>query len=80
MTVAKVYVTLKEDVLDPQGKAVKQSLEALGFRHLRDVRVGKFLELTFENLEPEVVREEARRMCERLLANPVIENYRVEVG
>jgi len=80
MTVAKVYVTLKEDVLDPQGKAVKQSLEALGFRHLRDVRVGKFLELTFENLEPEMVREEARRMCERLLANPVIENYRVEVG
>jgi len=80
MTVAKVYVTLKQSVLDPQGQAIKQSLDTLGFQHLRDVRLGKYLELKFEGLEPEAVRQEAERMCEKLLANPVIENYRVEVG
>ena len=80
MTVARVYVTLRESVLDPQGKAIKQSLESLGFQHIRDVRVGKYLELKFDDLAPEAVRREAERMCERLLANPVIENYWVEVG
>jgi len=79
MTVARVYVMLKESVLDPQGKAIRHSLESLGFQHLRDVRVGKYLELRFDDIEPEVAREEAERMCEKLLANPVIENYRVEI-
>ncbi len=80
MRVARVYVTLKESVLDPQGKAIRQSLEALGFQHLRDVRLGKYLELKFDDLDPEHVLQEAEQMCEKLLANPTIENYRVEVA
>ena len=77
--IAKIYITLKNGVLDPQGKAVKHSLETLGFKEVAEVRVGKYIELKLGN----IVREEAERhvkdMCEKLLANTVIESYRFEI-
>ena len=71
----RVYVTLKNGVLDPQGKAIHHALEGLGFGGVRDVRAGKLIEL---DLEPGVTEEEIEEMCRRLLANTVIENYRIE--
>ncbi|MDN4074858.1 MULTISPECIES: phosphoribosylformylglycinamidine synthase subunit PurS [Fictibacillus] len=74
----KVFVTLKESVLDPQGTAVKGSLHRMEYSEVQDVRIGKYLELTIdknvENLDKSV-----REMCEKLLSNPVIEDYRYEV-
>ena len=75
----KVFVTLKEGVLDPQGKAVQNSLHSLGFGAVRHVRVGKYLELRLDVAVREDAEQQARRMCEKLLANPVIEDYRFEI-
>lgn len=77
MVKVKVYVTLKEGVLDPQGKAVNNSLHKLGYEEVKDVRIGKYMELMVEdtvNLE-----ERVREMCDKILANPVIEDFRYEV-
>jgi phosphoribosylformylglycinamidine synthase len=74
----KVFVTLRESVLDPQGTAVKNSLHSLSYKEVEEVRIGKFLELTIAKTDRELdvlVKE----MCERLLANTVIEDYRYEV-
>jgi phosphoribosylformylglycinamidine synthase PurS subunit len=71
----RVYVTLKNGVLDPQGKAIHHALEGLGFEGVRDVRQGKLIEL---DLEEGVSDEDVEAMCRRLLANTVIENYRIE--
>jgi phosphoribosylformylglycinamidine synthase subunit PurS len=70
-----VHVTLKNGVLDPQGKAIRHALEGLGFAGVRDVRAGKLIEL---DLAENVADDEVEEMCRRLLANPVIENYRIE--
>jgi phosphoribosylformylglycinamidine synthase PurS subunit len=71
----RVYVTLKNGVLDPQGKAIHHALEGLGFRGINDVRAGKLIELdTAEG----VTEAELDEMCRKLLANTVIENYRIE--
>jgi phosphoribosylformylglycinamidine synthase len=71
----RVYVTLKNGVLDPQGKAIHHALEGLGFGGVRDVRQGKLIEL---DLDEGVRDEDIEAMCRRLLANTVIENYRIE--
>ena len=71
----RVYITLKNGVLDPQGKAIHHALEGLGFAGVNDVRQGKLIEL---DLEDGVADEEVEAMCRRLLANTVIENYRIE--
>ena len=71
----RVVVTLKPGVLDPQGRAVAQALSGLGFAGVENVRVGKLIELT---LAGEADTTEVNEMCRRLLANPVIENYRIE--
>jgi phosphoribosylformylglycinamidine synthase len=71
----RVYVTLKNGVLDPQGKAIHHALEGLGFTGVRDVRQGKLIEL---DLEDGVSEADVEAMCRRLLANTVIENYRIE--
>ena len=76
----KVFVTLKEGVLDPQGKAVQKSLHSLGFGAVQDVRVGKYLELRLDVAVAEDAEQQARRMCDKLLANPVIEDYRFEIA
>jgi len=79
MIKAKVSVTLKPSVLDPQGKTVKSALESLGFRGLQDVRMGKYIELELEGQDLSSARREVERMCQKLLANPVVETYHVEV-
>ncbi len=76
---ARVFVTPKKGILDPQGKAVEQALHALGFGEVADVRVGKYIELRLRDLGPEAADTRVRAMCERLLANDVIEDFRVEV-
>lgn len=76
----RVYVTLKADVLDPQGEAVQQALRALGFNAVHGVRVGKLIELELERGEPAQLQAQAEAMCERLLRNPIIEDYRYELS
>jgi phosphoribosylformylglycinamidine synthase subunit PurS len=76
---AKVYVMLKKGILDPQGKAVQQALQSLGYTGLNGVRVGKYLEINMQNRSKTVAEREVREMCERLLANTVIEEYRFEI-
>ncbi|CRK82424.1 phosphoribosylformylglycinamidine synthase subunit PurS [Neobacillus massiliamazoniensis] len=74
----KVYVTLRESVLDPQGKAVTHSLHALNYTEVTDVRIGKYMELTIEKSDRNI-NEIVEEMAAKLLTNPVIEDYRYEV-
>ncbi|MDX1580897.1 MAG: phosphoribosylformylglycinamidine synthase subunit PurS [Alphaproteobacteria bacterium] len=76
---ARVHVTLKTGVLDPQGKAIQHTLESLGFEGVEDVRQGKFIELELDEKDAEKAEESVREMCEKLLANTVIENYRIDI-
>jgi phosphoribosylformylglycinamidine synthase len=76
---AKVHVTLKEGVLDPQGKAIGNALAALGFTGIGDVRQGKFIELEIDETDPDAARAQIEKMCVQLLANMVIENYDIEL-
>lgn len=76
---AKVHVTLKNGVLDPQGKAVQHALAGLGFEGVEDVRQGKFIELELSETDPAKAEAQAEEMCKKLLANTVIENYAVEI-
>ncbi len=73
---AKIHVTLKPGVLDPQGKAVHHALNDLGFPEVREVQVGKYLEVKLEGLRQDEAESRVREMCEQLLANTVIESYR----
>lgn len=77
---AKVYVTLREGILDPQGKAVKDSLLSLGYDETGEVRIGKYIELNLNVEKYSVAEERLKEMCERLLANTVIEDYRYEIS
>ncbi|CUA80729.1 MULTISPECIES: phosphoribosylformylglycinamidine synthase subunit PurS [Anoxybacillus] len=74
----KVYVTLRENVLDPQGNAVKGALHSLNYREVQDVRIGKFMELIVEKSDRDIDAI-VKEMCEKLLANTVIEDYRYEI-
>ena len=76
---AKVHVTLKQGVLDPQGKAVQHALEQLGFDGVNDVRQGKFIELELSETDPKKAGREVEAMCQKLLANMVIEDFRVDI-
>ena len=77
---AKVYVNLKPGVLDPQGKAIHQSVELLGFSGISDIRQGKYFELALDNSLSEAdARESVARMAREVLSNPIIEDYRVEI-
>ena len=77
---AKVYVTLKSSVLDPQGKAIQHSVELLGFEQIADIRQGKYFEIALnEGLDESQARETAEKIARDVLANPVIEDYRVEI-
>jgi len=75
---AKVHVTLKNGVLDPQGKAVEHALGTLGFEGVGEVRIGKYIELEL-NDEADKTKENIENMCKQLLANTVIENFDVEI-
>ena len=76
---AKVYVTLKRGVLDPQGQAVQRTLVRLGFDEVASVRIGKFVELEVGGSDPAQARARLDEMCRRLVANTVIEDYRIEL-
>ena len=75
---ARVHITLKPGVLDPQGKAIRHALQGLGFSGVGDVRQGKYIEIELPDADPEDAKAQVRAMCERLLANTVIENYAIE--
>lgn len=77
--IAHIVITPKKSVLDPQGKAVAAGLHALGFSSVADVRVGKYIEVEVDAADAEAARQQLRAMCEKLLANTVIEEYRIEI-
>jgi len=76
---ARVYVTLKKSVFDPQGKAIHEALLSLGYAQVADVRQGKFFEIDLQGLDGDPARQVAEEVARKVLANPVIESYRVEI-
>jgi len=76
---ARVYITPKRDVLDPQGKAIEHSLHALGYKEAQDVHLGKFVELGLAGVDRQTAERRTDEMCRKLLANGVIEDYRFEI-
>ena len=77
---AKVYVTLRPSVLDPQGKAIKHSVGLLGYEGISDIRQGKYFEIALgSGLTEDDARNEATRMAREILSNPIIEDFRVEI-
>lgn len=77
---AKIHVTLKQGILDPQGKAIEHALDSLGFKHAANVRVGKYMELDLQETDKAKAESQVKAMCEKLLANTIIEEYRYELG
>jgi phosphoribosylformylglycinamidine synthase len=77
---ARVFVTLKSGVLDPQGQAVAKTLRRLGFDDVADVRIGKYVEISLGAADPAAAREQVTEMCRKLIANTVIEDFRVEIS
>jgi phosphoribosylformylglycinamidine synthase subunit PurS len=75
----RVQVMLRPDILDPQGKAIGNALAALGFAGIGEVRQGKLIELELSGTDPARTREQVEAMCKQLLANPVIEDYAIEI-
>ena len=75
----KIHITLKDGVLDPQGKAVGRALESLGFSGVTDVRQGKYIEIDVEETDISQARDNVDTMCRQLLANTVMENYNIEI-
>ena len=80
MYVAKVYVTLKPTVNDPQGRTIMEGLRSLGFDSVADVRAGKYLEIKVQETDKAAAERQVNEMCDKLLANPVIEEYRFELA
>ena len=78
MKKVKIYVTLKESILDPQGSAVQGSLQKIGYGEVSDVRIGKYLEVTIEDTDRDI-NTIVKEMCEKVLTNTVIEKYRYEI-
>jgi len=76
---AQIYVTLRPSVLDPAGTAVQSGLKHMGYNNVEQVRIGKYVEVTLTATDQESARTQLDTMCDQLLANPVIENYRIEL-
>jgi len=76
---AKVVITLKPGLLDAQGKTIKSALESLGFKGVNDVRIGKYVEVDLQHGKAAAAKKDLQRMCEKLLTNPVIETYRIDL-
>ena len=72
-----VVITLKKDVLDPQGKVIHKTLDGMGFNNVNDVRQGKYFEINTTEIDPKKAKEKVEDMCKKLLANLVIENYKI---
>lgn len=79
MAQAKVYVSLKGSILDPQGKTVLRALKSLGYNEVEDLRIGKYMEISLEGDNVPELESRLKEMCDRLLTNPIIEDYRMEV-
>ncbi len=79
MFLAKVYVTLKKSVLDPQGVTVKHALDSLGYRQVNDVRLGKYMEIKINSDDRQKAEVLLKEMCGKLLINPVIEEFRYDL-
>ncbi|MGE7827687.1 phosphoribosylformylglycinamidine synthase subunit PurS [Paenibacillus sp. NPDC093718] len=79
MLKAKVYVTIKQSVLDPQGVAVQGALHSIGYKEVESLRIGKYMELELATDNREEAELRVKEMCEKLLANTVVENYRYEL-
>ncbi len=77
---ARIHITLKNGVLDPQGKAIQHALAGLGFDGIEDVRQGKFIEVALAGDDRAAAQRSVTEMCEKLLANTVIENYDIEIA
>ena len=77
---ARIHISLKPGVLDPQGQAIGNALRGLGFAGVDEVRQGKLIELELADTDPAAARTRVEDMCRQLLANPVIENYAIEIG
>jgi len=76
---AKIHVTLKQGILDPQGKAIEHALDSLGFKNAGNVRVGKYMEFDLNESDKGKAEAEVQQMCEKLLANTIVEEYRYEL-
>ena len=72
-----VIITLKKDVLDPQGKVIHQTLDGMGFNNINEVRQGKYFEIDTKESDPKKAKDKVEEMCKKLLANLVIENYKI---
>jgi phosphoribosylformylglycinamidine synthase PurS subunit len=72
-----VIITLKKDVLDPQGKVIQQTLNGMGFENINEVRQGKYFEIVTKETDPKKAKDQVEEMCKKLLANLVIENYKI---
>ena len=72
-----VIITLKKDVLDPQGKVIQQTLNGMGFENINEVRQGKYFEIDTKETDPKKAKDQVKEMCKKLLANLVIENYKI---
>ncbi len=77
--IARVHVTFKQGVLDPQGKAISNSLKSLGFSGVSGVRQGKYIEVELDDADAQAARAKVEEMCQKLLANTVIEDYTIEL-
>ena len=77
---AKIHVTLKQGILDPQGKAIEHALDSLGFKNAGNVRVGKYMELEVDEADQAKADQLVKAMCEKLLANTIVEEYRFELN
>jgi len=72
---AEIHVTLKDLVLDPQGTTLKRSMETMGYKGVEDVRMGKFIQVKFDSSDRKAVEERVKEMCQKILSNPVIEQF-----
>lgn len=76
---ARIYVTLRPSVLDPQGVAVRSGIQHMGYDNVEEVRIGKYIEMTLSATDETAAKSELDRICDQLLANPVIETYRFDL-
>ena len=72
-----IIITLKKDVLDPQGKVIHQTLDGMGFNDINEIRQGKYFEIDIKESDPKIAKDKVDEMCKKLLANLVIENYKI---
>jgi phosphoribosylformylglycinamidine synthase len=76
---AKIKVTLRKSILDPQGKAVEHSIQSLGYKNVKDTRIGKFIELEIDSKSESDAKKITDELCSKLLANPIMEDYEFEI-